>query len=208
MSSKLRQAPRGRGRRRAPARATSRPAAAPAPSAIRIVDFLRSDAVVADLRGRTRRSVLTELCDPHADELDPAIAVEALLEREKLGSTGFGDGLAVPHARIPGLTRIVASFGRSRAGVEFRALDDAPSCFFFALLTPDLRESEQAAGRQTYANLLARICSLFERRGFRRALSTARDSRAIHRLIVREDDLVRRRRPPGGAPPRSPRARR
>jgi PTS system nitrogen regulatory IIA component len=158
-----------------------------------MTEFLGSAAVIADLRGRTRRAVLAELCAPRAEDLDPAVAAEALLEREKLGSTGFGNGLAVPHARIPGLTRILASFGRSGEGIDFRALDGKPTHFFFALLTPELR-SEQAVGRQTYANLLARICAMFERRGFRQAIATARDARAIYRLIVREDDLHRRRR--------------
>jgi PTS system nitrogen regulatory IIA component len=161
---------------------------------IRITDFLRPDAVIDELSGRTARAVLAELCQPHAGLADLPQALEALLEREKHGSTGFVDGLAIPHARIPGLPRIVASFGRSRPGVEFKAVDGKPSHFFFALLTPELRAPEQALGRQVYANLLARISFLFERPGLRRAILTAPDSREIYRLIAREDELHRRRR--------------
>ena len=169
------------------------PAQPPTPR-VRITDFLRPDAVIDDLSGRTARAVLGELCRPHAGLVDLPRALEALLEREREGSTGFVGGLAIPHARINGLPRIVASFGRSKPGVEFKAVDGERSHFFFALLTPELRAPEQAAGRQVYANLLARISFLFERPGLRRAILTAPDSSHIYRLIAREDELHRRRR--------------
>ena len=111
--------PPKRSRRATTRSATSRAAPAQPASSLRITDFLRPDAVIADLSGRTARAVLAELCQPHAGLVDPPAALEGLLEREKLGSTGFVGGLAIPHARIPGVARIVASFGRSKAGVEF-----------------------------------------------------------------------------------------
>ena len=186
--------PPKRSRRATTPSATSRAARAQPASPIRIGDFLRPEAVIADLSGRTARAVLAELCQPHADLVDLPPTLEALLEREKVGSTGLVAGLAIPHARIPGLPRIVASFGRSKAGVEFRAADGGRSHYFFALLTPEVHAPEQALERQIYANLLARISFIFERPALRRAILTARDSRDIYRLIAHEDELHRRRR--------------
>ncbi len=185
---------RQRSRRATTRDASSRATRVQPPPRIKITDFLRAHAVVDELSGRTAKAVLAELCQPHANVVDPALALKALLEREKLGSTGIGEGLAIPHARIPGLPRIVATFGRSKAGVEFGAVDGERTQFFFALLTPELQGPEQALVTQTYGNLLARIAFIFERPGVRQAILAARAPRAIYQIIVHEDEVCRRRR--------------
>ena len=88
---------------------------------MKITDFLAPDGVVADLDATTKRDVLGRLVDTLAaaePDIQPARLVEALLERERIGSTGVGDGVAIPHAKLKGLRRLAAAFGhvRSRAG--------------------------------------------------------------------------------------------
>ncbi len=100
--------------------------------------FLQPGAIVADLQGGDAPSVFAELCAPLAasEGIPVGELVAALGEREALASTALGEGIAMPHGVHPGLARIVASFGRSRAGVPFGAPDGKPVHVFVALLRP------------------------------------------------------------------------
>jgi PTS system nitrogen regulatory IIA component len=149
---------------------------------VKIQDFLQPQAVLADLTGRTAAEVLAELCRPvaQAHGLDAARLVQVLLEREKLGSTGVGDGVAIPHGKLPGLPALVATFGRSRQGVEFRAADGKPARLFFALFAP-----ENSAGAHLKA--LSRVSRIFRMPAFREAILAAPSAEEIHRLILAED---------------------
>jgi len=149
---------------------------------VKIQDFLQPQAVVADLTGTTAAEVLAELCRPvaQAQGLDAARLVQVLLDREKLGSTGVGDGVAIPHGKLPGLPALVAVFGRSRQGVEYRAADGKPARLFFALFAP-----ENSAGAHLKA--LSRVSRVFRLPAFREAIMAAPTAEEIHRLILAED---------------------
>jgi PTS system nitrogen regulatory IIA component len=157
---------------------------------MRIVDFLRPDAVISDLAGRTGDAVLMELCQPLGERTDPARLVAALLEREKLGSTAVGDGVAIPHARIAGLTGLTATLGRSKAGVEFGAMDGRPVHLFFALFTPSDDVGIRVVGVQiggAHVKALARISLVLKDPILRGELLHAQCAAEIHRLIARSD---------------------
>jgi PTS system nitrogen regulatory IIA component len=149
---------------------------------MKIVEFLRADAVIADLSGQTGQAVLAELCRPLAasQKLDPQRLVDTLLDREKLGSTGIGEGVAIPHGKVPGLPALMASFGRSVAGVDFRAIDGRPTHLFFTLFAP-----ENSAGAHLKA--LARISRIFKNPAFREAILRAPGAGEVYRLIEAED---------------------
>jgi nitrogen PTS system EIIA component len=149
---------------------------------MKIVEFLRADCVLDTLAGQTGPAVLAELCRPlsQAYKADAQKLLETLLEREKLGSTGIGEGVAIPHGKVAGLPALLASFGRSRAGVDFRAIDGRPTHLFFALFAP-----ENSAGAHLKA--LARISRLFKTPAFRDAILKAADAAEIYRLIETED---------------------
>ena len=149
---------------------------------MKIVEFLRPDCVIDNLTGRTGQAVLSELCRPLAlnQKVDGQNLVETLLEREKLGSTGIGEGVAIPHGKVAGLPALLASFGRSPAGVDFRAIDGRPTNLFFALFAP-----ENSAGAHLKA--LARISRIFKNPAFRDAILKASDAAEIYRLIEAED---------------------
>ncbi len=106
---------------------------------MKVTEFLEPTAIVGDLVGSTPQEVLTEICRPLAATagVDTERLVEALLEREKLAPTAIGDGLAIPHGKVPGLQGLVAGFGRSRTGIDFKAPDSRPAALLFALLAPD-----------------------------------------------------------------------
>ncbi len=149
---------------------------------MKIVEFLRPDAVIASLNGQTAQAVLGELCRPLAasHKVDSQKLLETLVEREKLGSTGIGEGVAIPHGKVAGLPALMASFGRTAAGVDFRAIDGKPTHLFFTLFAP-----ENSAGAHLKA--LARISRIFKNPAFREAILRAPDAGEIFRLIESED---------------------
>jgi PTS system nitrogen regulatory IIA component len=149
---------------------------------MKIVEFLRADAVIASLSGQTGPAVLSELCRPiaAAQKVDVQRLVDTLLDREKLGSTGIGEGVAIPHGKVQGLPGLVASFGRSVQGIDFRAIDGRPTHLFFTLFAP-----ENSAGAHLKA--LARISRIFKNPAFREAIMRAESAHEVYRLIEAED---------------------
>jgi PTS system nitrogen regulatory IIA component len=150
---------------------------------MKIEDILSEDLVLADLAARAKVDVLVELADAltaRYPELDKARLVGALEDRERLNSTALGDGVAIPHGKLPGLRRVLAAFGRSRAGVDFQSLDGKPTHLFFLLVAP-----EDSAGAHLKA--LARISRLLKDPSFRSRLLEAPDAQAIWTIIRDED---------------------
>jgi nitrogen PTS system EIIA component len=109
--------------------------------------------------------------------LDPAIVLERIEEREKLGSTGFGRGVAIPHARLPGLSRPVAVFFRLNSPVSFDSADDLPVDLVFGLLSPE------AAGA-THLHALASISRLMRDERMHTALLEAPSAEALFALLA------------------------
>jgi PTS system nitrogen regulatory IIA component len=151
---------------------------------MRISDILNEASVFQDLRSSTKKGVLEELSTVLVQEgklPDRDKAVEVLLEREKLGSTGIGDGIAIPHGKMKGIKELVASFGRSIQGVDFESIDSKPTHLFFLLVAP-----ENSAG--VHLKALARISRLLKDSRFRNRLMEAEDSRSLFQIIVEEDE--------------------
>ena len=150
---------------------------------MKIAEFLSPKAVVAQLSAQSKPDVLAEmsrsLVAAHP-ELDAARLVEVLQERERLGSTGIGEGVAIPHGKLPGLPQLMASFGVARDGVDFEAIDGKPTYLFFALVAP-----ENSAG--IHLKALARISRLFKNPAFRQSILGAESPEEIFRLIEEED---------------------
>jgi PTS system nitrogen regulatory IIA component len=149
---------------------------------MKLIEFLQPSAVLGDLPGSTAQAVLAELCRPIAAsrKVENQRLLDVLLEREKLGSTGIGEGVAIPHGKVPGLPALTASFGRCRGGVDFKAIDGKPTYLFFALFAP-----ENSAGLHLKA--LARISRIFKSAAFREAVLAADDAAAMYRLVEQED---------------------
>ncbi len=150
---------------------------------VNIQDMLKEAFIIEDLKSKTKKEVLAELSGVFLSD-DMGIArdsmIEVLMEREKLGSTGIGDGIAIPHGKLTGLERLVVSFGRSSVGVDFDSLDGGPVHLFFLLMAP-----ENSAGQHLKA--LAKISRMLKDVSFREALVKAESSKDIYSLIVEKD---------------------
>lgn len=150
---------------------------------MRIAEFLREDLVLPDLASTDKAGVLGELCAGLARAY-PALSAgrltETLLERERLGSTGIGEGVAIPHGKLPGLPGLIAAFARKKAGLDFAAIDGKPTYLFFVLFAPD-----NSAGLHLKA--LARVSRLFKQPQFRQSILDADGAPSIFRLISEED---------------------
>lgn len=150
---------------------------------MRITEFLKLDAVVPTLQGRTKLEVISELSAALAKTAPhiPAQRIhEVLGEREKIGSTGMEKGVAIPHGRLAELSELVACFGVSRHGVDFEARDGKPAHFFFALVAP-----ENSAG--VHLKALSKVSRLFRSDTLRDAILAADTAEAIYALISSED---------------------
>jgi len=150
---------------------------------MKIEDILTEDLVLSDLAARTKAEVLVELANAVSrshPELDVTKLVGALEDRERLNSTALGDGVAIPHGKLPGIRRVFAAFGRSRSGVDFQSLDGKPTHLFFLLVAP-----EDSAGAHLKA--LARISRLLKDATFRTRLLEAPDAPALWNVIREED---------------------
>jgi len=150
---------------------------------MKIMDILVNDAVILNLGIGSKREVLAEMADALA-KVEPQIEadrlLEVLLEREALQSTGIGDGVAIPHGKMAGLDRLVATFARSPEGIDFESIDREPTHHFFLLVVP-----EHSGGQ--YLKALARISRFFRDAAFRQQLTGAETQDDIIRAIAEED---------------------
>lgn len=146
---------------------------------------LKPADVIMDLQATNGEEVLAELADKLVQG-SPAVSREALLQllmdREGLGSTGIGDGIAIPHCKLPELAEPVLVFGRSSGGVDFRAIDGRPVYLFFLLAAP-----EGAAG--IHLKLLARLSRLLKDSAVRVRLMTAGTPEEIVAIVVERDSM-------------------
>ena len=150
---------------------------------LKILDFLDTNAVTVDLAATSKKSVLEELVALLARDSkvkDAPTTVDILLEREKLGSTGIGQGIAIPHAKTDQAREVVAAFGLSKRGVPFDSLDGEPVYIFFLLVAPP-----DASGLHLKA--LARISRLLKDKFFRQALRDVKDAADVLKIIRDED---------------------
>ena len=150
---------------------------------MKVMDILARDAVILDLGVQSKREVLATMSNALA-KVEPQIEagrlLEVLLEREALQSTGIGEGVAIPHGKMVGLDRLVASFARSHEGVDFEAIDGQPTHHFFLLVVP-----EHSGGQ--YLKALARISRFFRDPTFRQKLSEVESLEDVIHAIEEED---------------------
>jgi nitrogen PTS system EIIA component len=151
---------------------------------MKITEMLPREFVLEDLKARNKHDALAELAGVFAKgkgKATPEAMLHVLLERERLGSTGIGDGIAIPHGKVTGLDEMVVSFGRSREGIEFEAMDGKPVHLFFLLMAP-----ENSAGQHLKA--LAKISRMLKDPNFRKNLLNAEMHEDLVRIIAEKDD--------------------
>ena len=148
---------------------------------MQIVDILRLDSIVCDAEAGSKKQLLELLAELASEKtgLDERLVLDALIERERLGTTGIGRGVALPHTRLSSLKRIFCAFVRTKP-VDFESVDDKPVDLVFLLLVP-----EEAGADHLKA--LARLSRLLRDEGVAAALRQAKDPNSVYRLIEEND---------------------
>jgi PTS system nitrogen regulatory IIA component len=150
---------------------------------MKLSQLLQKESIVADLSSTTKHGIIREL----ALAVAPVAGIEAeeiaavLMERESLGSTGIGGGIAIPHGKLSAVKEIILGFGRSRTGVTYDSLDGKPVHIFFLLLTP-----ENSTGG--HLKVLAQISKLLKMDHFKQELINAETIDDIHEFILEQDE--------------------
>lgn len=146
--------------------------------------MLDQDHILTDLKAKDKKGVLEELAEVVAGagtSIDKSSLVKVLLERERLGSTGIGEGVAIPHGKFHGISQPIISFGRSRRGLDFESMDGAPAHLFFLLVAPENSTS-------VHLKALAKIAKILKNSSFRKTLMEASSREEIYRTIVQNDE--------------------
>jgi nitrogen PTS system EIIA component len=150
---------------------------------MKILDVLNKNAILSDLKSTDKKGVIEELVSPLAQisGIDQENLVTVLLERERLGSTGIGGGIGIPHGKLKELETLLLGFGLSRKGVDFESMDNRPTHIFFMLITP-----ENSTG--LHLKLLSRISRLLKNETFKEKLQNAAGVDEIFAVIQENDE--------------------
>lgn len=151
---------------------------------MKIMDYLSEEWVIPDLQGTDKSSILKELSSvlvkpcqvPSVEEL-----LRVLLDREKLGSTGIGEGIAIPHGRLKKLKKFFISLGRSLRGVDFDSIDRKPSHLFFLVIAPENSAVDNL-------KLLSRIVTLLKEPSLKKRLMEVHSQKELFQIISEEDE--------------------
>jgi nitrogen PTS system EIIA component len=150
---------------------------------MKIDDILKKDSIIANLAGANKGEILREITDFLQKQgliKDKETLLNTLMEREKLGSTGIGENVAIPHGKSDELSHIITVFGRSLQGVDFESLDQKPVHFVCMVIAPS-----NSTGQHLKA--LARISRLFKNQDLREGILELQDANQIYSLLLEAD---------------------
>lgn len=150
---------------------------------MKILDVLHKETILPHLNSLDKKGVLEELGEPVARYagINHEDLVRVLMERERLGSTGIGGGIGIPHGKLKEIDSLILGFGLSKKGVDFESMDGRPTHIFFLLITP-----ENSTG--LHLKLLARISRILKNDPFKERLLNAVDRDEIFRIIKEDDE--------------------
>jgi len=150
---------------------------------MRVGEILSKDFIIADLNSTDKESAINELIDlfindPRVDDIEKVR--QAVLDREKIMSTGVGKGFAIPHGKTDSVKEIIAAFGRKKDGIEYDALDGNPVNLIFLLVGRDTMIS-------AHIKLLSRVSRMMNKDDFRLRLLNAETSEEIMNVFLEEE---------------------
>jgi len=151
---------------------------------MKVSELLKPEFVIADLKGETKEDIINELIDLFKSDNrveDVEKVRTAVIEREKVMSTGVGKGFAIPHGKTHAVNEIVGAFGRIKDGIDYESLDGNPVNLIFLLVGKDNLIS-------THIKLLSRISRLMNKDDFRHRLLEAKDEKEIINLFTEEEE--------------------
>ncbi len=146
---------------------------------MKVINYINKNCIICDLKAESKEEVLRKLAVKAVElrpELDLEKVIEVLVERERLGTTGIGNGIAIPHGKLIELDKIVIVFGRSQEGVPFEAADNRPVHIIFLILAPE-------GAATTYLKILAQVSRLVKSPDVRQRLLNADSADKIVQII-------------------------
>ncbi len=151
---------------------------------MKVSELLKPEFIISDLKGDSKEDIIIELIDlfkndPRVEDIDKVKS--AVLDREKIMSTGVGKGFAIPHGKTNAVTEIIAAFGKIKDGIDYNSLDGQPVNLVFLLVGKDNLIS-------THIKLLSRISRLMNKDDFRERLLKAESSEEIIKLFNEEEE--------------------
>jgi PTS system nitrogen regulatory IIA component len=150
---------------------------------VRIVDLIQPDMIIPKLKATGKAEIIRELAHQLVSghqSIDEERLVKVLADREALASTAIGEGVAIPHGKLPSMEGIIACLGRARDGVDFDSMDGKPTHIFIVMVAP-----ENSTGAHLKA--LARISRVFKDSEFLRRLLEAPDAEQMYQILAEED---------------------
>jgi len=151
---------------------------------MKISDILDLNNIIANIKASNKNSVIEEFVEvivENCSSIKKDELIKVLLERERLGSTGIGDGVAIPHGKFPGISEPIISFGRSEKGLDFDSMDGQPVHLLFLLVAPEDSAS-------IHLKALARIAKILKNDSFRKQLMEASTRERIYQVIINDDE--------------------
>lgn len=152
---------------------------------MQLEQILKPEFINADLSAKSRDEALAEMVETvirSGVEMNNSSIVDILKQREQLGSTGIGEGVAIPHGKTAAVNRIIVAFGRSTEGISYDALDGKPVHLLFLLLAP-----ENSAGQ--HLKILAKISRMLKEADFRQKLLDASSQMDLHSIILAQENI-------------------
>ncbi len=151
---------------------------------MKLVELLKNEFLISDLKGQNKEEVINELIDLFKDDErinDIEKVRSAVLEREKIMSTGVGKGFAIPHGKTNAVNEIIAAFGKTKRDIDYDALDGQPVHLVFLLVGKDNLVS-------THIKLLSRISRMMNKDEFRQKLIDANNNEEIYEIFKQEEE--------------------
>jgi len=151
---------------------------------MKLADYLHIDAIQTELKSKCKKDVIEELVSPLVDmaQIKSSDLVRVLMDRERLGSTGIGGGIGIPHGKCKALKHLILGFGLSREGVDFESIDGKPAHIFFLLVTPE-------NSIDTHLKILAQISRILRNNVYRERLMRVKSKEEVLRIIGQEEEI-------------------
>ena len=153
---------------------------------MRLSQILEEESIILDLKAKDKKEALEELAEAlvgNGTPLDKGRLVKGLLERERLGSTGIGEGIAIPHGKFYGVSQLIISFGRSLKGLDFESMDGEPAFLFFLLVAPENSDG-------IHLKTLAKLAKILKSSSSRELLMEAPTRKELYQAIIQDDEEV------------------
>ena len=150
---------------------------------MRLSEILEEESIILDLKAKDKKGALEELAEAISSRetsLDKGSLLKGLLERERLGSTGIGEGIAIPHGKFYGVSQLIITFGRSLKGVNFESIDGEPAFLFFLLVVPENSDV-------IHLKTLAKLTQILTNSSLRKVLMKIPTREGLYKAIIQDD---------------------